>query len=333
MIVSRTPLRVSLFGGGTDFPEYFENNPGGVLTFALDKYMHICLNKTNAHDKIKLMYTQIEFDDVNNLKHDIARNTLQLSHYIQIAQGLEIASFADLPTVGTGLGSSSAYAVGLIAALDALVLDCAGKVSSSLGYKFETAHLACKVEIEKCKSNIGIQDQYGCALPGLKFLKFNSDNMPIEFPLPHCNDLVNNLFLIYTGMKRSANEILAEQSSNINKNTPILNKMYETARYAFNRLDEHSFRAFDEIGELLNETWELKKSLSSSITNQHIDELYRYGLANGAIGGKLLGAGAGGYLLFYVPERNHGLFKSIMNPLTDFQAGLDHEGVRSYVIS
>lgn len=326
MIVSKVPLRVSLFGGGTDFPEYFGKHGGGVLTFALDKYMHICLNRTNAHEKIKLMYSDIEFEDAHDLKHNIARNTLTLPLYKEHAKGLEIASFADIPTVGTGLGSSSAYAVGLIEALDKM-----------LGIQATQSRVAAKavhVELELCKSNIGIQDQFGCALGGIKYLQFHNvyENSCQAYYLPTCNDLPRNLFLIYTGIKRDANEILKEQNSNLEKNIESLDKIRRLGTDACNLLANNSYRAFDDIGPMLHESWELKKSLSSVVSTDSINDLYEYGLAHGPTGGKLLGAGGGGYVLFYVPERNHELFKSIMNPLTDFQAGLDHEGVRSYVV-
>ena len=308
MILTRTPLRISLFGGGTDLPEYYNLKAGMTLSFTIDKFMYITVNKTPKH-YIKAIYDRIEtVENVDDLSHDRIRETLK--HW-EIGNGIEIASFCEMPTKGTGLGSSSTFTVGLIKALDA-----------STNYnstKFHIANIAYNIEREKCREKLGKQDQYAAAFGGFnKFTYYSDDSVvvnPVHISKSNMEDLRNNLMLFYTGVRRVANNILVQQAENIEHNKSVLDKMRDLVMEAEKCL---SSGTIDDIGKMLDTSWTLKKSLAEGITNSDIDEMYEKAKRAGALGGKIIGAGGGGFLLLYVPLKRQNKVRLAMREYEEF---------------
>ena len=311
MIVSKTPLRISFMGGMSDLPSYYEKEAGAVITTAIDKYIYITINK-KFDDKIRASYSITEFVNTpNELKHELIRESLKA---VGINNGIEITSISDIPSMGTGLGSSSTYTVGLLNALYAYL----GKSSSS-----ETlAKNACDIEINKCQKNIGKQDQYIAAYGGLNHIKFNSDGSTFVNPII-CSkktkkELHENLLFFYTGLTRvsSADEILTKTSSflkNNKKKRLLVKKLVSLTDEMRLSLEQDDLEYF---GYLLNEGWVTKRKTQNSISNGYIDEWYRIAILNGAVGGKLCGAGSGGFLTFYAPKEKH---KKIINSLPNLR--------------
>ncbi len=292
MILVKAPLRISFFGGGSDLPSFYNKEQGHVLSTTIDKYMYVAIN-TNDSDLIKLMYSEIEIvDHYDKLKHDIVRHSLQV-HGHKHQSGIEIASFADIPTVGTGLGSSSTFAVALIEGLNVL---------NKMHYSRETiAHMACNIEINKCKSPIGRQDQYAAAYGGFNHFTFDANDKvktePVNVSVFHTMALNERLLLFYTGIQRSANDILTRQQKNLN-----VDQIKEMAFQAQSGLEFLKIGNLDCFGEELDIAWKYKRSLVDGISTPFIDNVYSEGIRLGALGGKILGAGGGGYMLFYVPN-------------------------------
>ena len=306
MIITRTPFRMSYVGGGTDIASFYRDEGGAVLSTAIDKYMYITVHK-KFDDGVRVAYSRVEeVQAVSDINHPLVREVLA---ELDLNGGVEITSTADIPAKGTGLGSSSSYTVGLISALIAFM----GKQIRPE----DLASMACKIEIERCGEPIGKQDQYAAAIGGLKLYEFRSDESVGITPVL-CSDnfrgiLDNSTLIFYTGKTRSASGILAEQTkNNASDDKKIsLRRMVELA---------YEFKAGIEaenllmLGELLKENWSLKKRLASGITNPHIDEMYLSGMQAGAIGGKLLGAGAGGFMMFLVDSKNReAVIKAIAN--------------------
>jgi D-glycero-alpha-D-manno-heptose-7-phosphate kinase len=289
MILTKAPLRVSFYGGGTDLASHYREHGGAVLSAAINKYMYIAINKTPI-DHVKLMYSEIEtVQDYKNLKHDIVRNAIEY-YSDKHKTGLEIASFADVPTVGTGLGSSSTFSVALIQNLMEL------NVRSFMPRHQKIAEWACDLEIDKCGSPIGKQDQYAAAYGGMNLFEFKPDESVIDTPTVSHYAMTENLLLFYTGRKRSANLILEKQ--NAEPKHDILSKMTDQAILGFRYLNS---KQYDDFGMMLDEAWNLKKQLTDGISDPELDEIYKSAMSVGAYGGKILGAGGGGYFLFYVP--------------------------------
>ena len=315
MIITRTPFRISLFGGGTDFPSYYRYHEGCVLSMSIDKYMYIVLHPT-FDKKTIIKYNKTEIVDlIEDIQHPIARQVL-LNHNIK---GVEVTSMADVLS-GTGLSTSSAYTVGLI---NALYNYKGHQPSKSL-----IAAEACSVEINQLGEPIGKQDQYGTAVGGLKMIRFLKDGHVIITPIPLANmqeDFEKRFVLFYTGTTHSSSDILTEQKSNISQSTEILSKMAFLTNEAYCLIQKYQL---DTLGYLLNETWNLKKQLASKITNPIIDEYYETGLRNGALGGKLLGAGGGGFLLFYCPVENQPRLRQALSNLIELPFSIDTEGTK-----
>ena len=300
MILSRAPLRISFFGGGSDLPAYYSQSDlgGSILSTAIDKYMYIALIET-PKPHIKLMYSEIEIvDSISKLKHDIVQASLRHNH---IERGIEIGSFADIPTMGTGLGSSSSFAVALLNGLNCLMhgIDL---------HPRELAKLACTVEIDLCKKPIGIQDQLAAAHGGTNYYHISQagdvDITPIGWgDLVDLDFLNQNLMLFYTDTTRSANEILSKQTDAMQNKVQrsLVDRMVHLTRDAYDNL---IVGEYDTFGSLLDETWNNKRQLVQGITSENFDEIYRKAKDAGALGGKLLGAGGGGYFLFYVHPEN-----------------------------
>ena len=254
MILTRTPLRVSLFGGGSDLPSYCMHNQGGVLSTTIDKYMYIALCRT-AHEGVKVVYNEIEqAKTLEEIKHSRVKHCLQ---YYQQNSHIEISSFCEIPTKGTGLGSSSTFTVGLINALENSIVK-----NTPIKSKIDIASLACDIEINMCGEPIGRQDQYAAAVGGLNILTFQRNNVIVtkaNVDSITTNKLDKNLMMFYTGQSRNAADVLTEQSST--DNTKILQRMVDLVGHAHGALQECSV---DDIGEYLNESWQLKKQLSSN---------------------------------------------------------------------
>lgn len=293
MIITKTPFRVSFCGGGSDMANFYEKYGGCVLSTSINKYCYISIHPYFNENQTVLKYSENELvDSPDQIKHRIFRQVLTDMGI----HGVEISSTADIPG-GTGLGSSSTFTVGLLNTLNCYK----GKFVS----KDKLAKLACEVEIEKLGNPIGKQDQYGAALGGLNFIKFNQDGSvshePILMEGKTYKELQKNLLMFYTGTTRSANTILAEQTKNITSEDKARNllKMCGLAKDMKVALENNDISSF---GKILDEGWQLKKELASGIANPAIDEAYEIAMKNGALGGKLLGAGGGGFLLFYCEE-------------------------------
>ena len=290
MIITRTPFRVSFCGGGSDLAEFYEKHEGCVLSTSINKYMYISVHPYFEQNKVALKYSKTEIvDSLEKIEHKIFKSVLNQFNIT----GIEITSTADIPS-GTGLGSSSTFTVGLLNALYAYK----GKYQS----KNVIAENACDVEINKLGAPIGKQDQYAASFGGLNYIRFLSNGETVVEPVlikkKTIEKLEKNLILLYTGDVRNANSILAEQASNMGKIDKVtsLIKMCELTRQLKEALESDDLNSF---GSLLDENWQIKKQLASGISNQAINYYYDMAMKNGAKGGKLLGAGGGGFLLFY----------------------------------
>lgn len=297
MVISQTPLRISFAGGGSDLPNFYRKFPGAVVSTTINKYIYITVNK-KFDNLIRASYSITEFaENPNEIKNELIRESLK---YTGIYGGLEITSIADIPS-GTGLGSSSSFTVGLINALNAY-----RDIYSS---QKELAKSACDIEIKHCHKPIGKQDQYATAYGGLNFIEFSSNGevsvSPVIMKRRKIEKLEENLLLLYMGGTRSPDKILADQNRKILKvdnSSVCLKKMVELARSLYRSLSKNDI---DQFGEILDENWQLKKQLASDISSPRIDRWYKIAQKNGAIGGKVLGAGGTGFLLFYAPSSKH----------------------------
>jgi len=287
MIISRTPVRVSFCGGGTDLPAYYEGSENGglVTSMALSKHIHVTVNR-RFDNSVRVSYSQTEIvDDFENLEHELVREAMRMTG---VTHSVEITTIADIPSRGTGLGSSSALTVGLLNALHTY----AGRRPDAE----QLAEEACQIEIDILGQPIGRQDQYAAAFGGANQIAFMPDNSVIVTPIDlNANSLVNNYFLVYTGITRRATDILAVQSATSEQKRDNLDALREQAvkvRFALED-DEH-----DIVGRLLDSSWQIKRSLVDGITIDELDYLYSSIIEMGATGGKLLGAGGGGFFLF-----------------------------------
>ena len=316
MIITKTPFRVSFCGGGSDMANFYEKYGGCVLSTSINKYCYISIHPYFNENQTLLKYSENELvDSPDQIKHRIFRQVLTDMGI----HGVEISSTADIPG-GTGLGSSSTFTVGLLNTLNCYN----GKFVS----KDKLAKLACEVEIEKLGNPIGKQDQYGAALGGLNFIRFNQDGSvshePILMEGKTYKKLQKNLLMFYTGTTRSANTILAEQTKNITSEDKARNllKMCGLAKDMKVALENNDISSF---GKILDEGWQLKKELASGIANPAIDEAYEIAMKNGALGGKLLGAGGGGFLLFYCEEEKQEQLKKAIG-LRELDFSFERDG-------
>jgi len=298
MIISRTPLRISFAGGGSDLPAFYCKETGAVLSTSIDKYIYITVNK-KFDQMIRASYSITEIvDEVEDLRHELIRESLKL---VNPPNGIEITSISDIPSQGTGLGSSSTYTVGLLNALYAHVGQHAGAE--------QLAREACFIEIERCGKPIGKQDQYIAAYGGLQFIQFNSDESvfvdPVICLLETKVKLQRRLLLLYTGLTRSANGILEEQGKNTESDEEKRATLRRMTRLAQELRQALQMNDLNSFGEVLHQGWIEKKKLASGISNSKIDTWYETARQHGAIGGKVLGAGGGGFLLLYAPPECH----------------------------
>lgn len=298
MIISRTPMRMSFVGGGSDLPVFYREYGGAVVSTAIDRYVYITVNK-KFDDRIRISYSRTEdARTVERIKHPLVRESLKMAG---IHGGVEITSIADIPSKGSGLGSSSSFTVGLLNALHAFGGRHAGADQLS--------REACEVEIDRCGEPIGKQDQYAAAFGGLNFIRFNPDDSVVVEPIICRRETIQqvqaHILVFYTGITRSASAILKHQNSALKmkkKASRVTEKMAQLALALRRELQQNRPAA---LGEIIHEGWLLKKSLTRGITNDRVDRWYDQARRAGAYGGKLLGAGAGGFLMFYAPPEKH----------------------------
>lgn len=321
MIISKTPLRASFFGGGTDFSTYYENSKlgyGTVVSTALDMYVYIAVNK-KFDDMVRVVYSGNELvHHVDEVKHNIIREAMKI---VGIEKGIEIIYMADIPlsNAGIGLASSSALAVGVLNALHA--------------YKGEfvpqevLAREACEIEINRLGQRIGIQDQFAVAHGGFSQYKFFNDGSvsitPVVCKKETMNQLKNNLMLFYTGTTRDSRKILNEQSDTIPDKTAMLDDLVNTTDRAVQALYDDNL---DFWGAELDRTWEIKKKFANGVSNPLIDRMYAKAKNAGALGGKILGAGGGGFMMLYVPSQRQDLVRETLSEFTYIPFGYCHEG-------
>ena len=307
MIISRTPYRISLFGGGTDYPSYYLKYGGEVISSTINKYVFVtCRYLPNFFNKnIRISYSKIELkNDVKKINHPTVKSTLR---YLKINKNIEIHYDGDLPGK-SGVGSSSAFTVGLLNSLYIYKNKTINKKKFDLGIK------AIHIERELNKEKVGSQDQIAVAVGGFNNIYFNKQGniniKKIELNKNFKKKLNDNLLLFSTGKYRRANEITKTYEKKLVKNYIFLEEIKKITSEA-KKILLHDNKNINTIGNLLDESWKLKKSLSKNISNQFIDDLYSIGIKAGATGGKLLGAGGGGFLLFYVPGNKKKILKDL----------------------
>ena len=290
MIITQTPVRLSLLGGNTDYPQYFKKYGGAVLSVTIDKYVYVIIKK-RFDDEIWINYSVKEIvDNVKDIKHDLVRESMKL---VGVTEGVEITFLSDIPSEGSGLGSSSAVTVGLLNALH--------------NYKGESvtqrqlAQEACRIEVDILKKPIGYQDQYAVAFGGLNLIEFDNE-ITVESLVS--DNLEKQLLLLYTGKTRSADKIL----SKMKLNKKILDRNKELAKLGATLVDDWD----DTLGILLDEYWKLKVKLNNSVTDTNLNKLYDEAISAGAIGGKIVGAGGGGFFLFVVPIEKRDIVKRML---------------------
>ncbi|TLZ79038.1 MAG: GHMP kinase [Methanobacteriota archaeon] len=293
MIITQTPLRISLFGGGTDFREFFLKEGGAVLSLGVDKYIYVIV-KERFDDAICLNYSRKEITArVDEIQHDLVREALRKTG---IEQGVEITTLADVPSEGSGLGSSSSVTVGLLNA-------CYAYQGEQVPLE-RLAREACEIEIDILGKPIGIQDQYIAAYGNLRFLEFRRDGAVVVeklvLPEERKRQLVSNLMVFYSGITRPSASVLTEQRQNIPDRMDQLRRLSDFAYQARECL--LSDTSLDRVGHMLHQSWESKKTLASNVTNGEIDDLYGRARRAGCLGGKVVGAGSGGFVLLYCPK-------------------------------
>ena len=317
MIISRTPFRVSFAGGGSDLPSFYRKSTGAVLSTSIDKYMYITIHPWFERGKTVLKYSKTEVvEAIEDIKHPIFREVLKMYN----VHGVDLSSIADIPS-GTGLGSSSSFTVGLINAVRAYL----GKASS--GEKL--GELACDVEINRVGSPIGKQDQYAAACGGLNFITFYGDETvnveKIIMQPEKKQELEDNLLMVFVGGEHSANTILKSQSAAIS-DIKKFEAQKDMVKLAYNLRESLEHNNLDDFGRILHDNWLLKKSLTSGISNGIVDAIYNKGIEAGALGGKLLGAGGAGFILFYCPKEKQLEFRERMGSIKELNFKFDHYG-------
>tara|TARA_B100000787_G_C16196907_1_gene301585 strand:+ start:3134 stop:4117 length:984 start_codon:yes stop_codon:yes gene_type:complete len=295
MIISRTPFRISFFGGGSDYPDWYENNNGQVLSTTINKYCYINIrylpNFFNYNYRIRYYKTE-EANKISDIEHPVVREALK---YYSIKDGIELVHNADLPA-RSGLGSSSTFTVGLINTLHAL--------KKEIATKRMLASSAINLEQNIIKENVGSQDQVAAAFGGFNNIKFTKNNFQVnQLPLSknRIKELEGNLMLFFTGFQRSASNIAAKQIKSIKQNKIDLSNSVSLVDEGIDILVKD--KKIDDFGKLLDEQWIIKKNYSDDVTNENINKIYKTAINAGAIGGKLLGAGGGGFILFYVKKK------------------------------
>lgn len=323
MIITRTPFRITLGGGGTDLPTYYEKYGGFTFSFALNKYMFITVKRPFADHLIRVKYNKSEsVEKVSELKHDIARECLNLAG---ITDSIDVVSMADIPA-GSGLGSSSSYTVGLLNALHTMRRDYISL--------HDLAEEACEVEMYRLNKPMGKQDQYLATYGGFTILEIAKDGKVdvrrAKVSDSTVDDLNRNLMSFYTGVQRKNINILAQQSKFTEQNNQqVVDSLHYIKESGYKILDIVESGNITDLGHMFDKHWEHKKQLAKGISNPHFDEIYQVAKQNGALGGKISGAGGGGFFLFYC-EENQGKLRQTMAEmgLKEMRFDFDHEGTK-----
>lgn len=322
MIICRSPLRISLGGGGTDLPSYYREHEGFLIAAAIDKYVYITLHQTFVNDLI-LKYSQLErVASVDTIQHPIIRESLRMLGVTET--NLEITSMADIPS-GTGLGSSGSFTTALLKTLHAY--------KKNLVHSQELAEQACQIEIDRLGEPIGKQDQYIAAYGGITCFRFKKDDRVEAWPLKISTEtlynLEDNLLLFFTGYSRSASAILKEQDvQSKSKDVDMIQNLHFVKDIGAKSLDALEKGDLHEFGRLMNVHWDYKKKRSGSMSNGKIDDWYGLALANGAVGGKLIGAGGGGFLMFYAEDKMRLRHTMMGAGMTEVRFRFDFEGTK-----
>jgi len=319
MIITQTPLRIGLLGGGTDLPDYYREHGGRVLNCAIDKYIYVIV-KQRFDDDIYVNYSKKEIvSRVEELEHELVREAMWMTG---VTSGVEITTLADIPSAGgSGLGSSSAVTVGLLHALFAY----RGRQVTAE----ELADRACAIEIDRCGKPIGKQDQYIAAYGGIRDIRFGPGDQvvaeEVDLPQPVRRDLQRYIMLFYTGVTRSANSILAEQTANIKTSHEQLDLLCDLAGLAVDRLRSGDVEA---VGDAMRKGWEAKRQLAAGISNAQVDSAVDRALAAGATGAKVTGAGGGGFLLVMCPMERQRAVRESLADMRELPVKLDPLGSR-----
>ncbi len=320
MIITRTPFRISFAGGGSDLRNYYEKFGGSVLSVSINKYIYLSMHPYFDDDSYLLKYSKTEqAKTLEDIQHPIIRTVFEKYGI----KGVDFNSSADIPS-GTGLASSSAFTVGLI--------NLCNVYTDKYMNKEDIAELACKVEIEDLKEPIGKQDQYACACGGLNFIEFQKDGVVDVEKLYLQTDayrvLEKNLLMFYTGKTRAAGSILAEQKKNTTNDGAKINNLHKMVQLSKDLKEELLKGNINAMGEILHTGWMYKKELANGISNPDIDHYYELAMQNGALGGKLLGAGGGGFLLFYVEEQHRTRVRKALQDLKEINFSFDSKGTQ-----
>ena len=316
MIVVQTPLRISFFGGGTDFEAFSSVEGGCVLSSAIDRYIYVII-KERYDERIRVGYSKTELvDSLQELDHELVRESLRMTG---LSSGIEISTMADIPSRGSGLGSSSAVTVGLLNALYHFRAEPKDRET--------LARQACEIEIDILGKPIGKQDQYIAAYGGQRLIEFKKCGcVDVRTPDVHRDTwrrLSDRLLLFFTGVTRKADTVLQEQEENIKDRMSFLR---EIKNLAFQGWETLAANELDDFGRLLNQGWALKKQLASRISNPALDAMYCKALNAGALGGKIAGAGGGGFLLLYAPPERHDSIRCALSGLSELRFQLEPEG-------
>jgi D-glycero-alpha-D-manno-heptose-7-phosphate kinase len=318
VIITQTPLRISLAGGGTDFADFYEKNGGCVVSTAIDKYVY-CIAKERFDDKIYVNWTKKEIvESVDQIEHELVREALRK---VGVAKGIEISFLSDIPAEGSGLGSSSSVTVGVLNALYHYV--------GAIPTPERLAREACDIEIRILGKPIGVQDQYIAAYGGLRCFEFGPGPAvtvsPVETTRTALEDLDNMLMLFYTGKTRQASSILSQQKSNIAGKIEVLKQMTRQA-HQVRRLVE--LADIDGLGAVLHQGWEAKRKLAQGVSSDELDQIYERAVKAGAIGGKISGAGGGGFFLLCVPSDKRQSVRQALANLREMPFRLERGGSR-----
>ena len=328
MIITKTPLRITFTGGGSDMPSFFEKHDGHCINATIDKYVYVLVKK-RSDNKIYLKYSENELVDTNTIfeiQHDFIRETLI---YLGVDYGLEIINWADIPTKGSGLGSSGSFLVGLLNAIHTLE---GNHVS-----KEKLAQQASHIEMVLCGKPIGYQDQYAAAYGGLNEMKFTADNghnikvVPLIKNQDDLNSISQDLLLFYTGITRESSSVLSDQNKNLMSKEDTINAMKENVDLSKWLAEHLRNKEYQYIGHALRMNWDLKLKFSNKVANEDIIKMYDKGREGGASGGKIIGAGGGGFMMFYVERTKQQSTEGMVSELGNYKImnfNIDHYGSR-----
>ena len=328
MIITKTPLRITFTGGGSDMPSFFEKHDGHCINATIDKYVYVLVKK-RSDNKIYLKYSENELVDTNTIfeiQHDFIRETLI---YLGVDYGLEIINWADIPTKGSGLGSSGSFLVGLLNAIHTLE---GNHVS-----KEKLAQQASHIEMVLCGKPIGYQDQYAAAYGGLNELKFTADNghnikvIPLIKNQDDLNSISQDLLLFYTGITRESSSVLSDQNKNLMSKEDTINAMKKNVDLSKWLAEHLRNKEYQYIGHALRMNWDLKLKFSDKVANEDIIKMYDKGREGGASGGKIIGAGGGGFMMFYVERTKQQSTEGMVSELGNYKImnfNIDHYGSR-----